>query len=107
METLCATRAAKFVRPDVCVIGGLTACKKIAAVAEANYALIAPHNPLGPVSTAACMQLNACIPNFLIQEFPSFYSDDEDGAMTKESLQVEDGYILVSDAAGYRGGICR
>lgn len=100
METLCATRAAKFVRPDVCVIGGLTACKKIAAVAEANYALIAPHNPLGPVSTAACMQLNACIPNFLIQEFPSFYSDDEDGAMTKESLQVEDGYILVSDAPG-------
>ena len=100
MESLSNTRAVKYLRPDVCVVGGITACKKIAAVAEANYAQIVPHNPLGPVSTAACLQLNACIPNFLIQEFPSFYTPSGDGAMTKEILQVEDGYIIIPDAPG-------
>ena len=56
--------------------GGLTPSKKVAAMAEANYAKIVPHNPLGPVSTAACLQLDAAIPNFAIQEFPSFYHQE-------------------------------
>jgi copper homeostasis protein CutC len=47
-------------------LGGLTPSKKVAAMAEANYCKIVPHNPLGPVSTAACLQLDAAIPNFAI-----------------------------------------
>jgi galactonate dehydratase len=37
-------------------------------MAETYYAAVAPHNPLGPISLAACLQVDACIPNFLIQE---------------------------------------
>ena len=61
-ETTFQKHAAKYVRPDVCALGGLTPSKKVAAMAEANYCKIVPHNPLGPVSTAACLQLDAAIP---------------------------------------------
>jgi galactonate dehydratase len=69
-EMLLKRGAVQFVRPDVCMCGGITGAKKIAALAEANYVGVVPHNPLGPVSTAACIQLAACIPNFAIQEYP-------------------------------------
>ena len=36
-------------------------------MAEVYYAAIAPHNPLGPISLAACLQVDACVPNFLCQ----------------------------------------
>ena len=48
--------AVQYVRPDVCMAGGLTHSKKIAALAEANYVGVVPHNPLSPVSTAACLR---------------------------------------------------
>jgi galactonate dehydratase len=99
-ELLLQRKAARYVRPDVCALGGLTSCKKVAAIAEANYVNIVPHNPLGPVSTAACLQLDAAIPNFTIQEFPSFYHKGNEGKMTKEPLIEKDGYILIPDAPG-------
>ena len=84
----------------MCAIGGITPSKKIAAIAEAHYVGIVPHNPLGPVSTAACLQLDACIPNFSIQEFPSFYEQGDEGKMLKQPLIVEDGYLIIPDAPG-------
>ena len=69
-------------------------------MAEANYCKIVPHNPLGPVSTAACLQLDAAIPNFAIQEFPSFYHQGNESEMTKEPLVEEKGYILIPDRPG-------
>lgn len=93
-------KAAKYVRPDVCALGGLTPSKKVAALAEANYAKIVPHNPLGPVSTAACLQLDAAIPNFSIQEFPSFYHQGNEAEMTKEPLLEDGGYIIIPEAPG-------
>lgn len=100
METLIAGGAARYVRPDVCALGGLTAAKKAAAIAETYYVGIVPHNPLGPVSTAACLQLDACIPNFAIQEFPSFNMEGTEDGMIKEPLQVEEGHILIPDRPG-------
>ena len=44
---------AQYVRPDICLCGGITGGKKIAALAEANGVMVVPHNPLSPVSTAA------------------------------------------------------
>lgn len=99
-ETVFQKRAAKYVRPDVCALGGLTPSKKVAAMAEANYCKIVPHNPLGPVSTAACLQLDAAIPNFAIQEFPSFYHQGSEAEMTVEPLEEERGYILIPDRPG-------
>ncbi len=100
MEQIMVRKAARYVRPDVCALGGITPGKKVAAMAEANYVGIVPHNPLGPVSTAACLQLDASIPNFTIQEFPSFYLSGGEAAMLKEPLEIENGYIKVPDRPG-------
>jgi galactonate dehydratase len=61
-------RAATILQPDVCHAGGITEVRLIAGMAEAYYAAIAPHNPLGPISLAAAVQIAASIPNFLCQE---------------------------------------
>ncbi len=100
MQSICSSKAARYVRPDVCVVGGITAAKKIAAIAEANYISIAPHNPLGPISTAACLQLDACIPNLLIQEFPSFYHAGNEADMMKEPFKIEEGFLYIPDGPG-------
>lgn len=61
-------RAAVILQPDVCYAGGITELKIIAGMAEAYYSPLAPHNPQGPCSLAASMQIAASVPNFLIQE---------------------------------------
>jgi galactonate dehydratase len=61
-------RAAAILQPDLCHAGGITEVRLIAGMAEAYYAAIAPHNPLGPISLAAGVQIAASIPNFLCQE---------------------------------------
>ena len=61
-------KAAMILQPDVCYAGGITELKIIAGMAEAYYAPIAPHNPQGPCSLAASLQIAASVPNFLIQE---------------------------------------
>jgi galactonate dehydratase len=60
--------AADILQPDVTNTGGILETKKIAAMAEAYNARIAPHNCASPVSTAAALQVDACTPNVLIQE---------------------------------------
>jgi galactonate dehydratase len=61
-------RAASILQPDICYAGGITELRVIAGMAEAYYTPLAPHNPQGPCSLAASMQIAASIPNFLIQE---------------------------------------
>lgn len=65
---LLAKQAARIIQPDVSRTGGITSMKKIASMADANYVVVAPHNPNGPVCTAASIQVAASIPNFLIME---------------------------------------
>jgi 2-dehydro-3-deoxyphosphogalactonate aldolase len=60
--------AATFLQPDLGSCGGITECKKIASLAEAYYAQMAPHVWGGPLITAAALHIDASIPNFLIQE---------------------------------------
>jgi galactonate dehydratase len=90
---------AQYVRTDVCLAGGLTHSKKIAALAEAYHVDVVPHNPLSPVSTAACVQLDACIPNFALQE----YTGEDQGPKSEvleKPLDLVDGYLMVPDAPG-------
>ena len=54
----------QFVRLDVCNVGGLTEAMKVASLAEAHYLDLMPHNPLGPICTAATIHLAAAVPNF-------------------------------------------
>ena len=60
---------ADIVQPDVCVVGGLLEMRKIAAIAEAFYVPVAPHNPMGPLATAVNVHFAAACPNFKILEY--------------------------------------
>ncbi len=97
---LLARGAVQYVRPDVCLCGGITGAKKIAALAEANGVGVVPHNPLGPVSTAACLQLAACIPNFALQEYPLGEDVLPKSEMVTPLLQREGGYLRIPTGPG-------
>ena len=57
-----------FARIDLCIVGGITEALKVAGWCETHYIRLAPHNPLGPVSTAACLHLDLACSNFAVQE---------------------------------------
>lgn len=57
-----------FARIDLCIAGGITETLKIAGWCETHSIAVAPHNPLGPVSTAACLHLDLALSNFAVQE---------------------------------------
>ncbi|MBV9579470.1 MAG: mandelate racemase/muconate lactonizing enzyme family protein, partial [Chloroflexi bacterium] len=100
-EMLLKRGAVQFVRPDVCMCGGITGAKKIAALAEANYVGVVPHNPLGPVSTAACIQLAACIPNFAIQEYPLGEDRPPKSEIMRTMIEYDGrGSLVIPDAPG-------
>lgn len=81
-------RAVSIVQPDLCHAGGIHEVHIIAGMAEAYYAAVAPHNPLGPISLAACIQLDATIPNFIAQEHVSLGE-----GYLKQPFVAKDGYI--------------
>ena len=91
-------RLVDVIQPDLCHAGGITECKKIAALAEAYYVQVAPHNPQGPLSTAAAAHLGMAIPNFLILEYvrQEPYRDQ----VMQEAWAVEDGQLVVPDRPG-------
>ncbi len=83
-------QAAQIIQLDVGQCGGITEAKKIAGMAEAHYAMIAPHMYCGPVAAAAAVQIDTCSPNFLIQEM-------NQGPLHKklfeEPLKFDNGFI--------------
>ena len=89
----------QYVRPDVGLAGGLTHCKKIAAIAEAYHSAVVTHNFLGPLITAASLHLDASIPNFITQEYTK--GDESDRfAVYKVAYQREGGYIPIPEVPG-------
>lgn len=88
-------RAASILQPDMCHAGGITEVRLIAGMAEAWYATIAPHNPLGPISLAAGLQLAAAVPNFLCQEQVTLGE-----GYLKQPFVVEDGHIAIPKGPG-------
>jgi galactonate dehydratase len=99
-EMLLARGAVQYVRPDVCMAGGISGTKKIAALAEAHNVGVVPHNPLSPVSTAACLQVAACIPNFAIQEYPTGEERPPKSEIVKTTVRCEDGFLIIPDSPG-------
>ncbi len=89
----------QYVRPDVALAGGISQCKKIAAIAEAYHCAVVTHNFLGPLITAASIHLDASIPNFITQEYSK--GDESPGfAVYKTVMKREGGYIPLIDAPG-------
>ena len=89
----------QYVRPDVGLAGGITHCKKIAALAEAYHSAVVTHNFLGPLITAASLHLDTSIPNFITQEYTKG-DESEDFAVYKVAYQREGGYIPIPEAPG-------
>jgi galactonate dehydratase len=87
--------AASILQPDLCHAGGITEVRLIAGMAEAYYAAVAPHNPLGPISLAAGLQIAGCIPNFLCQEQVSLGE-----GYVKQPFVVRDGYVDLPTGPG-------
>jgi len=88
-------RAATVLQPDLSHAGGIFETRIIAGMAESYYAAVAPHCPLGPISLAACIQLDASIPNFLAQEHTTFGE-----GYLKVPFVFKDGYVDLPTGPG-------
>jgi galactonate dehydratase len=88
-----------YARIDLCIVGGITEARKIAGWCEAHYINLALHNPLGPVSSAACLHLNLAAPNVGVMEQPR-----RPGTVLTDVVPVQmpfaDGYLLPPTAPG-------
>ena len=89
----------QYVRPDLGLAGGITHCKKIAALAEAYHSAVVTHNFLGPLITAASLHLDTSIPNFITQEYTKG-DESSSFAVYKVAYQREGGYIPIPEAPG-------
>jgi galactonate dehydratase len=106
-QALLQRGAVQYVRASVCLCGGITGARKIAALAEAHYVGVVPHNPLSPVSLAACLQLDASIPNFAIQEYPTEDvgpAEPSCGLRGRELVtvlpEIREGFVTIPTAPG-------
>ena len=95
---LLAARGADIIQPDICAVGGLLEMRKIAAIAEAHYVTVAPHNPMGPLATAVNLHFCAAQPNFKILE----YRLPLETPWVKDPYLPKDGYLeLRPDRPGW------
>ena len=101
-ETLARGGHVSIFQPEPMSLGGITNTIAVANIARANGAMIAPHQSGGPVATAVCLQLAACVPNFLIQE----HFDPFNEPWTRElvtwmpTINPENGHINIPTAPG-------
>ena len=94
-----ASRAVHILMPDVKHAGGITECRRIAALAEVRQMPVAPHNPAGPVSTLASVHLAATVQNFLVLEY-AFGEVPWREQLIQPPERLVDGFISVPDAPG-------
>lgn len=92
--------AVDFIQPDLCVAGDLWEMKKIAAMGEAHYVSVLPHNPCGPVANAVNSHFALSTQNFEVLE----YHPDDAGIrlqILKEPIPLKDGYLTVPEKPGF------
>ncbi|MCL7998857.1 galactonate dehydratase [Brucella sp. 21LCYQ03] len=94
-----------IIQPDLSHAGGITECRKIAAMAEAYDVALAPHCPLGPIALAACLQVDAVSYNAFIQEqsLNIHYNESNDildYITNREVFEYSDGYVAIPQSPG-------
>ncbi|MEX1019578.1 MAG: mandelate racemase/muconate lactonizing enzyme family protein [Litorilinea sp.] len=92
-------RVVDVIMPDVKHCGGLLELAEIAAAARMHGILVAPHNPAGPLSTAATAQVVSTINNFYILEY-AWGEVDWRASLLEPAERIEDGYLILSQAPG-------
>ncbi|MDE0085492.1 MAG: mandelate racemase/muconate lactonizing enzyme family protein, partial [Candidatus Poribacteria bacterium] len=88
-----------YILPDVKHVGGISGLKKIATLAAARNVMMTPHNPSGPVATAASVQCMASVPNFAILEY-AWGEVDWRASLTEPPEEIVDGFIEVPTGTG-------
>jgi L-alanine-DL-glutamate epimerase-like enolase superfamily enzyme len=88
-----------YARVDLCICGGISESRKVAAMAETHYIKLATHNPLGPVSSAACLHLNLASSNVGVMEQPQRPGRVMTNAVPRQ-VEWADGYLLPPTAPG-------
>jgi galactonate dehydratase len=89
-----------YVRVDICNVGGFTESMKVAGWAEAHYIDLMPHNPLGPICTAASVHLAAAVPNFAWLEVNLSRAEDPDRSVFTEQVEFNGSGYVVNDRPG-------
>jgi len=93
--------AVHILQPEPLYLGGLWRTRQLAAMVDAHYGVVAPHNAQGPVCAAVSAQLGACIPNFYVQEaFEVQSSSDIVSALVDEPVVPREGYVTVPTRPG-------
>jgi galactonate dehydratase len=87
-------------QPEPLALGGIFATRKIADMIDAHYGMIAPHSAQGPICSAACAQLNASLPNFLIHEIFDEFNVPWERQLLTHPVEVKNGYIEISERPG-------
>jgi galactonate dehydratase len=100
--TLAQGGGVNIFQPEPMSLGGIANTLAVANLALAHGSYIAPHQSGGPVATAVCLQLAACVPNFLIQEhFDSFNEPWTRELVTwRPSIDAANGHLSLPDAPG-------
>jgi len=89
-----------ILQPDPSTMGGILRTRMVCAMADASYAVVAPHQAQGPIATAVCVQIGACTPNLLVQELFDEFNVDWEREIVTPPVQVVDGRIQIPDAPG-------
>ena len=94
-----AQRCVDVIMPDVKHCGGILELSEIAAAARMHQVQVAPHNPAGPLSTAATAQVAATWPNFYILEY-AWGEVDWRAELLQPAEKIEDGHLVLSQEPG-------
>ena len=97
---LLAHNAVHILQPEPGSMGGIWRTRQVCAMADAHYAVVAPHNAQGPISTATCVQIGACTPNLLVQEIFDEFNVPWERDLVDHPAEVIDGRIPIPDLPG-------
>jgi galactonate dehydratase len=92
--------AVSILQPEPLFLGGIYAARKIADMADAHLGVIAPHSAQGPVCSAACVQLNASLPNFFLHEIFDEFNEPWEKEIVVNPVKLVDGYIEIPERPG-------
>jgi galactonate dehydratase len=87
-------------QPEPLHLGGLMATRGICEMVDARFGVVAPHSAQGPVCSAACVHLNATLPNFLVHEIFDEFNEPWEKRIVTHPVEVVDGYIDIPERPG-------
>ena len=100
--TLAAGGGVNIFQPEPMSLGGIASTLAVADLALAHGSYIAPHQSGGPIATAVCLQLAACVPNFLIQEHFDAFNEPwaRDLVSWNPTIDPANGHLSLPEAPG-------